>query len=67
MRSDRRKLLSLANGYKKLAIAYRFNNWKLQQIAALQSSKRQLYKGVGELKMKLQIWKQMVMGGTTGA
>lgn len=45
-----------------MAITYRFNNWKLQKIAALQQNKNLLYEVVAELKEKLKMWASLVAG-----
>ena len=58
MRSDLKKILSIGNHYKRLAITYRYNNWKLQKIITLQQRKKKMYEGVAELKMKIQLWQQ---------
>lgn len=60
MRNERRRLMSLAKNYKRQAITFRFNNWKIQKIVGLQQKKLSIYKGVAELKMKLQIWQRLV-------
>jgi hypothetical protein len=60
VRIDLRRLLNMANNYKKFTMAYRLNNLKLQQIVNTQQIKKEMYKGVGELKYKLQVWQQMI-------
>lgn len=54
MRVDLRKLMSLASHYKRWAMTFRFNNWKLQKIITLQQRKKKMYEGVAELKLKVQ-------------
>lgn len=49
-----RKLMSLATHYKRWALTFRFNNWKLQKIITLQQRKKKMYEGVAELKLKVQ-------------
>ena len=46
-----------------MSLAYRHNNYKLQKIITLQENKRKMYAGVAELKMKLHLWKDLILGG----
>lgn len=32
VRNDLRKLVAMAKNYKKMALTYRYNNWKIQRI-----------------------------------
>lgn len=56
MKRDLRKLISLANNYKKLSSAYRYNNWKLQKVVASQQNRQKMYEGVARLKMNIKIF-----------
>jgi hypothetical protein len=53
MREDLRRLLRLATSYKKMAMTYRYNNWKLQKIVTVQQRKQKMYEGVAELRVKM--------------
>lgn len=65
LRQDLRKLLSLAKNQKKMAITFRYNNWKIQKVLSMQQRKKKMVEGVAELKMKLTIWKQMITSLTS--
>lgn len=56
MRIELRRLLRIGNHYKKLAMTYRYNNWKLQKIITVQQRKKKMYEGVAELKTKISLW-----------
>ena len=53
MREDLRSLLKLANNYKRLAMTYRYNNWKLQKIVSVQEKKQEMEQGVERLRVKM--------------
>lgn len=53
IRVDLRRLINLANSAKRVAISYRYNNWKLQKIVTLQQKKRKMYEAVAELRVKM--------------
>ena len=67
VRSELRKLISLAKNHKKMAITYRYNNWKIQKVLTIQSKKKQMQEGVSELKVKLSVWKQMITSMTSSS
>jgi hypothetical protein len=53
MREDLRRLHRLATSYKRMAMTYRYNNWKLQKIVTVQQRKQKMYEGVAELRVKM--------------
>lgn len=53
VREDLRRLLALAQQYKRMAMTFRYNNWKLQKIVTVQQRKQKMYEGVAELRMKM--------------
>lgn len=66
IRVDLRRLLKLAQNYKKMAMTYRYNNWKLQKIVTTQQRKQKMYEGVAELRMKMNHFLKVQQALITG-